>query len=86
MLSSLYQLPLLFGGQGGGPDGGFWFVGPLMLVLWLGLTAAVVWLVVRYARPGRASGIDRAREILAERFARGELSNEEYRQRLDQLR
>ena len=32
------------------------------------------------------SGDERARDILAERFARGELTGEEYRERLEQLR
>jgi len=46
-----------------------------------------VWFVVGrrcWHRP--PSDIDRARGILAERFARGELTGEEYRERLEQLR
>jgi len=30
--------------------------------------------------------VDRARDILAERYARGELTTDEYRERLEQLR
>jgi putative membrane protein len=84
----LYELPLLFAGngeEGWGPGGGFWLGGPLIILLWIGLTAAVAWLVVRYARPAERSGVDRAREILAERYARGELSSDEYRERLERL-
>jgi putative membrane protein len=36
-------------------------------------------------RGRRGDPLDRARELLAERFARGELTGEEYRQRLDEL-
>ena len=57
-----------------------------MMALWLGLIAGVVWLVVRTVRPRARSGVDRAREILAERYAGGELTTDEYRERLEQLR
>jgi putative membrane protein len=64
--------------------GGFWWA-PFGL-LWLVLLGTVVWLVLRStARRGR-TGVDRARDILAERYARGELSRDEYRERLDELR
>ena len=46
----------------------------------------VVWLVSRRWRTAPGDGLDPAREILAERFARGELSADEYRERLEQLR
>jgi putative membrane protein len=45
----------------------------------------LVWFFARRRGPGERSGADRARDILAERFARGELSVEEYRERLAQL-
>jgi putative membrane protein len=61
---------------------GWW---PLWPILWLAVLGAVVWFLSRrWAKP-RSGGLDRAREILAERFARGELSSEEYRQRLAEL-
>jgi putative membrane protein len=41
---------------------------------------------VRRIRPREATGIDRARQILAERYAGGEITTDEYRERLDQLR
>jgi putative membrane protein len=47
--------------------------------------AAVVWLVVRRTRGGERTGLETAREILAERFARGEIGADEYRERLGQL-
>ncbi|HEX6579890.1 MAG TPA: SHOCT domain-containing protein [Actinomycetota bacterium] len=61
-----------------------------MLILWSGLAALIVFLV--RASGGRPSqGEDRhqrseAREILAERFARGEVSEEEFEQRTRVLR
>lgn len=65
---------------------GIWdhgWVGPLAMVLFWGL---VVWLLVAVIRgpagdSGRAAGTDDPRNILAERFARGEISEEEYRER-----
>jgi putative membrane protein len=63
-------------------DHGWWVLWPL---LWLAALGAVVWFFARRRRGGGPSGTDRAREILAERFARGELSADEYRERLGQL-
>jgi putative membrane protein len=61
-------------------DHGWWVIWPLF---WLAVLGAVIWFVLRRQRP--PSGTDRARDILAERFARGELSAEEYRERLAEL-
>jgi putative membrane protein len=44
-----------------------------------------VWFLSRRWREPRGGGPDRAKEILAERFARGELSADEYRERLAEL-
>ncbi|MGH4020800.1 MAG: SHOCT domain-containing protein [Pseudonocardiaceae bacterium] len=69
-------------GDGAGP----WLFGPVLVALWLGIIALVVWLVVRNVRPRERTGLDRAREVLAERYARGELSTEEYQERFGALR
>jgi putative membrane protein len=61
---------------------GWW---PLWWLVWLGVIVAIVWFVTRRRRPTERSGQDRARDILAERFARGELTGEEYRERLAEL-
>jgi putative membrane protein len=61
---------------------GWWPVWP---ILWLAVAVAVVWFLSRRWREPRSGGLDRAKEILAERFAQGELSSEEYRQRLAEL-
>jgi uncharacterized membrane protein len=50
-------------------------------VLWLGVFTALIWLAVR--RRGRG---ERAADIVAERFARGAISGEEYRALLDELK
>jgi putative membrane protein len=61
---------------------GWW---PLWLLFWLVIVAAVAcFLWRRWARP-RGDGLDRAREVLAERYAKGELTSDEYRERLAQL-
>jgi putative membrane protein len=56
------------------------------LLLFFAFLGVLTWLVLRRARPARPSVQDRGREILAERFARGELSVEEYRERMEELR
>lgn len=70
---------------GGGPPFPFFFLGPVFGLLWLGLLILGAYLVVRALRNHNQPG-SRAREILDERFARGELSSEEYRERLEALR
>jgi putative membrane protein len=65
--------------------GGFWWF-PFTL-LWIAVLGGVIWLVVRATRRReQGSGLERASDILAERYARGELSSEEYRERLEELR
>jgi putative membrane protein len=64
---------------------GWFWVWPLLLVVGVGL---VVWAVVRASAPGNAGApptADRAREILRERFARGEITEEQLRQGLRAL-
>jgi putative membrane protein len=57
-----------------------------MILLWFVLIAVLFrWVLWRGPR-WHPSGMERARDILAERYARGEISGEEYRERLDQLR
>ena len=89
-MNLLYTVPTLLADHDGPPwrDGEhewMWVFGPLFGLLWLALFATVVWLIVRRNRPRERSAADRARDILAERFARGEITPEEYRERLSQL-
>jgi putative membrane protein len=57
-----------------------------MVLFWALIIAAIVALVRYLARTGQAErGADAAEEILAERFARGDIDDEEYRRRLQAL-
>ena len=67
---------------------GWWFVMPLlMVVFWV----AVIWLAVSVvrglaARPSGEDGrLERPEEILARRYARGEIDEDEYWRRRDIL-
>ena len=71
--------------NGGG--GGRWIWGVLIMVVMVAIVALVVWLIVRSSHGnvgGRSSSS--AKEILSERFARGEIDADEYHDRLSKLR
>jgi putative membrane protein len=76
-------------GENGWSDGmGIW--GPLLMIIWLVLAVVVTCLLVRSvnnraAAAAESTGAERARDILAERFAKGEISTEEYSERLTRL-
>jgi putative membrane protein len=80
------------GGPGGwGPGGAGGWGGPLWLLFplfWLLVIGTIVWLVARNRRQESrsASAVEGATEILAARYARGEIDTDEYRQRHDALR
>jgi putative membrane protein len=65
-----------------GSGHGWW---PLWPLLWIAVLATIVWLFFRRTGGRDRDPTDQARGILAERFARGELSADEYRERLAQL-
>jgi putative membrane protein len=68
-----------------GDDGEHWWVvAPFFWALWLAVLGTILYFVFRGRR--RRSGDNGARAILAERFARGEISTEEFRERMDALR
>ncbi len=77
-----------WGHMGGWGGGWMWLSGLAMMVLFVVL---IVWLVratgagTSVPRGPERSPTDRAREILAERYARGELSTDEYRERVSEL-
>ncbi len=59
-----------------------------MIVLWIVLIAAAIWWFRRWNPRGiryEPTGVERARDILAERFAQGDITSEEYAERLDSL-
>ena len=81
MNAALAALPLLTEDAGDHWGHPWW---PLWLLFWAALIGTAAWLISR-RRGRRDHPLDRARELLAERYARGELSGEEYRSRVDEL-
>ena len=63
--------------------GGMW-LGPLWMIVWLGVLVAIIVVLVRWLG-GTGWGVDRsvrnARDILDDRYARGEIDREEYMKR-----
>lgn len=83
----------MMGWDHGAWGAGGWLLMSLMMVLfWGGLAALVVWLVRssrddRPQRPDTApSSVQHADEVLAERFARGEIDEDEFTRRRELLR
>ncbi|HVU79623.1 MAG TPA: hypothetical protein VHC67_18770 [Gaiellaceae bacterium] len=72
-------LTLLLADDGWHHGSHWWIVFP---ILWLLLAATVLML---FLRRGRGACHDSPKRILGERFARGEISVDEYRDRLSQL-
>jgi putative membrane protein len=74
------QAMMGYGWDGWG--GGFWMFGGLLLMI--GVVVLVVWAVMTMSRGGHAPNRDWSRptpnEILRERFARGEISEQEFEQ------
>lgn len=77
------------GPWGGGMMWGWggWLWGVIMLVFWLlvltGIALLIVWAVRQFGHGGPTStggGTSRALEILQERYARGEITREQYEQ------
>ena len=75
------------------PSSGAWFAMGLMMLVLVGLIFALVLVVLRSldqppestVHPA-ATGAENARRVLDERFARGEIDADEYRQRREVLR
>jgi len=66
--------------------GGGWgmILGPLYMVAWLAILVAVILFMIRWmgiVSPGASAPTRTARDILDERFARGEIDQDEYEKR-----
>lgn len=74
-----------WGPAGHGPhvDGPFWIFPLVFLTLIAALVITAIIAMLRRSR--RPSATERAKSVLAERFAGGELSAQEYRERLGEL-
>ncbi len=74
-----------WGHMGGWSGGWTWLWGTLMMFSWVAIIAGA-WLFTRGRDQGSGGrGATRARDILDQRYAQGELTTEEYRERLDHL-
>ena len=75
------EASMMYYGTGwGGVGGGFWMLVGLLLLI--ALVVLVVWAVMHLSRTGRAAMHDPSRQtpndILRERFARGEITAQEF--------
>jgi putative membrane protein len=66
-----------FGGYGAMP---WMFFGPLMMLIFMAVCIAIMYLVMRGVGPTR-SRTSRAVDILMERYARGEIDQREFEER-----
>jgi len=91
-MTTLSVLPLLLADAGDGwghmgrGDGWMWLWGALMMAFWIVVVGLVVLWVTRANRTPAPDPHGRAREILSERLARGEITLDEYRERTEALR
>jgi putative membrane protein len=81
-------------GNHGWMGGWWWLWGPIMMIFWFALAVAVTWFAVRWVSnrnpaapprppaPPEPRDTERARDILAVRYAKGEISTEEYHERV----
>ena len=75
-----------FSHMGGWGGGWMWLWGTLMMFSWVVIIAGAFWLFTRGRDQASGGGTTRARDILDERYAQGELTTDEYRERVDHLR
>ena len=91
MMDLMMYMPGTMDGPMGGWGGSWWPFMLIPLLLWGVFLSLLAWLAVRVFSKGRGAArpgatIDSAEEILRERFARGDISAEEYERALEILR
>jgi len=77
-------------GGGGMMMGGMGLLGGLIglvfnLLILVGIVFLVVWAVQRFTSSNRSSGVQNPKEILQARYARGEITRDQYQQMLTDL-
>ncbi|WP_006243360.1 SHOCT domain-containing protein [Mycolicibacterium tusciae] len=72
--------------MGGAGMGGWWVVWPLLVLMGVLLLGYLVYRLAASRSGGQSpGGVSSARRILDERYARGEIDDQEYRQRRSEL-
>ena len=62
-------------------DGWWWvFGGVPMILLWIGIIVLIVWIVIKIAKSSGTESKSNALDIAKERYAKGEISKEEFDQ------
>ena len=61
-------------------DGGWWVMMGMMFVFWIGVLVIAGWAVATYARRDEGGRQDSALDTARQRYARGEISAEEFEQ------
>lgn len=85
-MSTLVYTMATFGPPDDGGAEWWWPFRILIILFWVAVIAFTVRWIVWGSRRRGPSVMDHARGILAERYVRGEIDADEYRQRSDQLR
>ena len=78
------------GRYGYGSFGGHWmgWIGPAFMgLVWIAIIVGMVFFIIHIVRENRGRrGGDAALQILRERYARGEISKEEFQEKMRELR
>ncbi|WP_331772428.1 hypothetical protein OG948_53900 (plasmid) [Embleya sp. NBC_00888] len=88
LVPALAAMPARYGGHMDEDNGWMWVWGSLLMLLLIAVIVAVVWLLARGPSLGHRASESRgssATEVLALRYARGEIDTQEYRERLAAL-
>lgn len=64
---------------------GPWWTGLLFLLFWVVVIALIVWAVRSTGRTSQGASRRRALDVLEERYARGEIDDDEFRHRKEML-
>jgi hypothetical protein len=77
---------ILWGGDGWAAGRHLFWLGPHWGLLWIGLIVSGIWMIARGGDRGRGRFVpERPAEVLVERPTRGEISTDQYRERLVHL-